>query len=79
MSGAFKTISTKRMNTMPGTLQTPVWQRNYYEHIVRNEEDMNSIRDYVLNNLARWEEDENNPIGLTIRMAGPKKTKNLQK
>jgi len=38
-----------------------VWQRNYYEHIIRDGEDLNRIREYIINNPARWAEDENNP------------------
>jgi putative transposase len=37
------------------------WQRNYYEHIVRNEECLNRIRQYVLENPARWAIDRENP------------------
>lgn len=37
------------------------WQRNYYEHVIRNEDDLNRIREYIVNNPARWAEDENNP------------------
>jgi REP element-mobilizing transposase RayT len=37
------------------------WQRNYYEHVIRNEEDMNRIREYIETNPARWEEDNENP------------------
>jgi REP element-mobilizing transposase RayT len=40
---------------------TPVWQRNYYEHVIRDEDDLNRIRQYILDNPARWDEDENNP------------------
>ena len=36
--GAFKTVSTKRLNEMRNTPGVPVWQRNYYEHIIRSEE-----------------------------------------
>jgi REP element-mobilizing transposase RayT len=38
-----------------------LWQRNYYEHIVRNEDEMNRIREYIVNNPAHWPEDENHP------------------
>jgi len=38
-----------------------VWQRGYYEHIVRTEGELMAIREYVLGNPARWNEDENNP------------------
>ena len=38
-----------------------VWQRNYYEHVVRNQEDLHRIREYIVNNPARWAEDRENP------------------
>lgn len=37
------------------------WQRNYYEHVVRNEESLNRIRQYILENPARWAMDLENP------------------
>jgi len=37
------------------------WQRNYYEHVIRNETDLNEIRQYVLDNPVKWDMDENNP------------------
>jgi len=39
----------------------PVWQRNYYEHIIRNEDELIRTSEYILNNPAHWAEDENNP------------------
>jgi REP element-mobilizing transposase RayT len=36
-----------------------LWQRNYYEHIIRNEIEMNEIREYILYNPLNWEIDEN--------------------
>ena len=36
------------------------WQRNYYEHIVRNYESLNRIREYIISNPAVWERDRNN-------------------
>ena len=56
--GAFKTVSTKRMNAAPGL---PVWQRNYYERVIRDEDELNRIRQYIIDNPMRWEEDEENP------------------
>ena len=38
-----------------------VWQRNYYEHIVRDDDDLNRIRLYIAGNPARWDEDSENP------------------
>ena len=39
-----------------------LWQRNYYEHIIRNEQDLNAIRGYVINNPKGWDKDEENPV-----------------
>jgi REP element-mobilizing transposase RayT len=57
----FKYQSTKRLNLKRNTPSFAVWQRNYYEHIVRDEIDLNRIRGYIQHNPARWAEDENNP------------------
>jgi len=38
-----------------------LWQRNYYEHIIRNEEKLNLIREYILNNPLQWQFDRENP------------------
>ena len=62
---AFKTFSARRINILRNTLGTPVWQRNYYEHVVRDETDLNNIRQYVINNPVKWEEDKNNPRNLS--------------
>jgi len=42
-----------------------VWQRNYYEHIVRDAESLNRIRQYILDNPARWVMDRENPQVVT--------------
>jgi putative transposase len=41
-----------------------IWQRGYYEHIIRNEAELMAIREYIQANPARWDEDENNPLRL---------------
>lgn len=38
-----------------------IWQRNYYEHIIRDEVELNDIRQYIINNPTHWKTDENNP------------------
>jgi REP element-mobilizing transposase RayT len=63
----FKSVSTRKMNAARSTLGAPVWQRNYYEHVVRDEEELAAIREYILGNPARWDEDENNPALLNFR------------
>lgn len=37
------------------------WQRNYYEYVIRNEEDLNEIREYIITNPFKWEIDRENP------------------
>ena len=59
--GAFKTISTKQINIIRKTPGRKIWQRNYYEHIIRNEEELNHIRKYVVENPLNWRTDEENP------------------
>jgi len=56
--GAFKTISTKHVNLARNQPGMPVWQRNYYEHIIRNDDAYNRIAEYIINNPKRWEEDK---------------------
>ena len=38
-----------------------LWQRNYYEHIIRNENDLDRICEYIFNNPANWANDDENP------------------
>jgi putative transposase len=58
--GGFKSSCTKRINGKRGTLGIPVWQRNYYEYVIRNEEDCNRIREYIQSNPTNWSTDEEN-------------------
>ena len=58
---AFKSIVTKRINALRGTPGAPVWQRNYYEHIIRTERALNRIRRYIVENPLRWHFDRYNP------------------
>jgi hypothetical protein len=53
----FKSATTKRINALRGTPSAPVWQRNYYEHIVRNEKSLNRIRQYIAENPNRIGDD----------------------
>ncbi|MCK5138789.1 MAG: transposase, partial [Thermodesulfovibrionia bacterium] len=46
----FKSATTKQINEMRHTSGRLVWQRNYYEHIIRDERDLNKIREYIINN-----------------------------
>jgi REP element-mobilizing transposase RayT len=57
---AFKARCTVRINRSRGGQVLPVWQRNFYDHVIRNEKDLNRIREYILMNPSRWEWDEEN-------------------
>lgn len=57
----FKTITTKRINIHRDASGTPVWQRNYYDHIIRNETALHNIRHYIQTNPQRWETDQLHP------------------
>ena len=56
--GAFKTVSTKKINQVRGTPGETIWKRNYYEHIIRNEESLRTIRQYIVDNPAGSELDQ---------------------
>jgi len=58
---AFKTFSSRRINKRRNTVGSPVWQRGFYDHVIRNEQDLNRIRDYIINNPLRWHLDKYNP------------------
>jgi len=60
----FKSAVTTRINLRRGASGAPVWQRNYYEHVIRNENDLTRIRAYIADNPARWADDENNPANI---------------
>ncbi|HEY64970.1 MAG TPA: transposase [Caldilineae bacterium] len=57
---AFKTFSARRINALRGTPGAPVWQRNYYEHIIRNDRALDAIRRYIVHNPVRWHLDRYN-------------------
>ena len=54
----YKSIVARKINAQRGTPGAPVWQRNYYEHIIRDETSYLRIAEYIRNNPARWELDQ---------------------
>jgi putative transposase len=58
--GNFKSVAARRINQIRDTPGAPVWQRNYYEHIIRTERALRAIRDYISQNPARWRMDRYN-------------------
>ncbi len=57
----FKSAATTRINTIRNAPGTPVWQRNYYEHIVGNQSSLEKIRHYIQNNPKSWNTDQLHP------------------
>jgi REP element-mobilizing transposase RayT len=57
----FKSAVAKRINNRRGTRGSPIWQGDYYEHIIRDEDDLRRIREYILDNPRKWTEDPDNP------------------
>ena len=58
---AFKAFSARRINELLDSAGTPFWQRNYYDHVIRNERELNAIRQYIADNPARWNDDPEHP------------------
>jgi putative transposase len=70
----FKYQSTKMINQISGTAGKQIWQRNYYEYIIRSEKDFQNIREYILFNLQKWESDLDNPNNSYIGRGDPAPT-----
>ena len=62
MVRGFKGAASRRINEIRDTPGAPVWQRNYYEHVIRDDADYNRIAEYVANNPQRWLEDSLHPL-----------------
>ncbi|MDI6767834.1 MAG: transposase [Bacteroidota bacterium] len=60
--GSFKSATTKRINEIRKTTSISIWQRNYYDHIIRNEKSLCRIREYIRTNPERWTCDKENPM-----------------
>ena len=58
----FKSVSTRVANQVRNTVGSTLWHRSYYDHIVRNEVDLDRVREYIACNPAQWDQDENNPV-----------------
>ncbi len=59
--GAFKAAVTNQINSLRGASGNSIWQRNYYEHVIRDEKSLNRIREYIINNPLSWDLDRENP------------------
>ncbi len=58
--GSFKTAVTRELH-IQGLVDGPVWQRNYWDRVIRNEDELNRIRQYIAFNPIAWEFDGEHP------------------
>jgi putative transposase len=59
---AFKTFSSQRINKLREMSGNLFWQRSFYDHVIRDDESLHRIREYIINNPLRWELDQENPL-----------------
>ena len=57
----YKYQTTKAINLLNNTPGRKIWQRNYFEHIIRNERSYNEIKRYIIENPRYWAADDENP------------------
>jgi len=62
----FKSVTTKHINEIRGTPRMHFWQRNYFERIIRNDKELNNIRDYVQNNVLQWAIKRDDPDNIPL-------------
>lgn len=53
-----KSEATRRVNLLRGIPGEKLWQRNYYEHVIRDDEDYQAIHDYIVTNPYHWKDDD---------------------
>jgi putative transposase len=58
--GRFKMNTAKQINATRKTPGLSVWQRGFYEHIIRNDKSLDRIRDYIMANPLQWQQDKEN-------------------
>lgn len=64
--GGIKSTITRQINAVRGTPSVSVWQRNYYERVIRGEEKLQAIREYIFLNPLGWDEDSEKPYGRRV-------------
>ncbi len=59
--GSYKSAVTRFINRIQGKADGSIWQRNYYEHVVRNGTELNRTREYIRTNPLKWDLGRENP------------------
>lgn len=65
--GRFKMQTAKKINLYQKTEGFPFWQKNYHDRIIRNEDELCRIREYIANNPLAWEWDRDNPNNISSK------------
>ncbi|MBI9051887.1 MAG: transposase [Anaerolineaceae bacterium] len=65
--GSYKAAVSRQINRSSIPSDTPIWQRGFYDHIIRNESSLIKLRQYIENNPLQWQLDHENPINLSKR------------
>lgn len=58
---SFKAYTARQANILLNTPGSRLWQPDYYEHVIRDDDDLRNIRQYIVNNPLQWELDKENP------------------
>jgi len=59
--GSYKSAVSRNVNALHQTSPSSLWQRNYYERIIRDDNELNAVHQYIADNPSKWHEDELNP------------------
>jgi len=59
---SYKSAVARRINKVQNSSGVPIWQRNYYEHIIRDQRDLEKTQKYILANPLNWSSDQDNPV-----------------
>jgi putative transposase len=62
----FKYQSTKLINELQGTPSAKYWQRNYYDRIIRDEKELQNVRNYIVNNVLAWAIETDHPENIPL-------------
>ncbi|NIN65360.1 MAG: hypothetical protein GTO63_11805 [Anaerolineae bacterium] len=67
MVRSFKSAATRRINQLRGTAGGRVWKLGYYEHVIRDEQELDKFRRYILENPLKWDLDRERPNGIKTK------------
>ena len=75
MAGFKASVTSRAKNELD---MTGIWQRNYYDHIIRNDRELNNIRWYIVNNPLNWQLDRDNAQNIR-KLSPPEKVEEYVK